>query len=84
MYMIQDGIGFIQASIYFSICVMVGAYFLLNLTVAVMLSNYNKMQDTDDKLLKIYQKAFGDRKIDLEQKRSEMKEKSKSMRTIVQ
>lgn len=54
MYIIQDGLGFVQSAVYFSIMIIIGAYFLLNLTVAVMLSNYGKMQNTDGKLLKIY------------------------------
>ncbi len=39
MYMIQDAYSFWIGGLYFSLCVIVCSYFVLNLTVGVMLDN---------------------------------------------
>ena len=75
MYTIQDAYSYWFSAIYFSLCVVINAYFVLNLTVAVMLDNFSLMQNTSDKLQKHYEKLFGEKNVDVDKKRKEIKDK---------
>jgi len=75
MYMIQDAYSYYFAAIYFSLCIIICSYFLLNLTVAVMLDNFSIMQNTSEKLKKHYEKLFGEKNIDVDKKRKELNQK---------
>ena len=57
MMMIQDVYSIYTASFFFLLLVIVCSYFLLNLTVAVMLANFKLLnQDITDKILLKYEK----------------------------
>jgi len=43
MYMVSDGYNIYASNVFFSLCVIICSYFLLNLTVAVMFENFNAM-----------------------------------------
>lgn len=75
MYIIQDAYSYYFAAVYFTLCVIICAYFLLNLTVAVMLSNFTKMQNTDEKLMEQYEQLFDKKNIDVQSKRKELRER---------
>lgn len=65
MYIIQDAYSYYFAAVYFTLCVIICTYFLLNLIVAVMLSNFTKMQNTDEKLKEQYEQLFDKKNIDV-------------------
>ena len=44
MIQIQDGYNYPVASIFFISCIIIISYFLLNLTVAVMLDQFNELR----------------------------------------
>lgn len=48
MYKYQDAYGRVIPVIYFVLVVLICSYFVLNLTVAIMLDNYEKMGESDD------------------------------------
>lgn len=45
MKLMQDGYSFIFSSIFFILLVIICSYFLLNLTVAIMLDNFKQLND---------------------------------------
>ena len=57
MAMIQDGYNIYTSAIFFIICVVICNYFLINLTVAVMLDKFKNLnQANTDKVLMKYEK----------------------------
>ena len=57
MNMIQDGYNMYTSAIFFIICVLICSYFLLNLTVAVMLDKFKQLnQKNTDRALMKYEK----------------------------
>lgn len=47
MYINQDGYNNWLPAIFFSLCIIICSYFLLNLTVAVMLENFSHLSSRD-------------------------------------
>lgn len=51
------------------------SYFLLNLTVAVMLDNFNELHKGDSALRKYLKELYGGKDVNIEAKMKEIKEK---------
>lgn len=54
MYMVSDVYSSWFASIYFGLCITICSYFLLNLTVAVMLDNFTSLHKEDSSFKKFF------------------------------
>jgi hypothetical protein len=54
------------AAMYFSLCVIVCAYFLLNLTVAVMLDNFNELHKNDSAVKKYLLDMYEGEDVDID------------------
>lgn len=50
MYIFGDSFNYLFTAFYLSLCILVCSYFMLNLIVAVMLDNFQNMQNTQDKI----------------------------------
>jgi hypothetical protein len=75
MYFIQDAYDTYVTAIYFCLCVIICSYFVLNLTVAVMLDNFNELHKGDSAFKKFFEELYGDKNIDIEAKMKEIRDK---------
>jgi hypothetical protein len=75
LYMIGDSYSYAFSAIFFSLCIIICNYFILNLTVAVMLQHFITFQNTPDKLYGQIKKTYGDENLDFNLSLKDLKHK---------
>ena len=66
MYFIGDAYNIYISAIYFVFCIIICSYFLLNLTVAVMLENFSELNKSEDLYNKKIEKMLRTARIGLQ------------------
>jgi hypothetical protein len=75
MYNVQDSYNVYLASVYFCLCVIICSYFLLNLTVAVMLDNFTELHKGESQFKKFFEELYQEKDIDVEAKKKEISQR---------
>ena len=75
MYSVQDSYNIFVSAVYFCLCVIICSYFLLNLTVAVMLDNFQELLKGESAFKKFFETLYGTENIDIEAKKKEISQR---------